>query len=391
MNDDVISKKNVIILFISALLIVIFHNLNLDFYFKNITFPFLILVLSYTYILSSNKNINRKAYYLLIPIFLILISNLVISIDLTNMILNVVILPILITTFLMALVNKNFNISNDYLLWIFKLFPDGLLHNLKFLEMRNKDGEKSRITNIILGTIIGLCLGFIILNLLMSADDYFQQFIDNIIGCFNFDFSNVVLLIGAFIVLFSIFVNVLKNKNTKMKELNIRKIDELTVTIVLGIINVIFVLFLISEISRLTVNFLQLPVRYTYSSYAREGFFQLLFVTVINFSIIIYLLYRSQIVTNSSKVKRLILVLIFFSIILIFNSYYRMFLYIGNYGFTPLRLQVILFLAMELVTFGVIIKKIMKGLKRDALIYFIIMISFYIINVYLCNNTIINL
>ena len=43
-------------------------------------------------------------------------------------------------------------------------------------------------------------------------------------------------------------------------------------------LNSIFVLFLLSEISKLTTNFLQLPIEYTYASYAREGFFQLLFV-----------------------------------------------------------------------------------------------------------------
>ena len=52
-------------------------------------------------------------------------------------------------------------------------------------------------------------------------------------------------------------------------------------------INLVFVLFIVSEISKLTNNFLSLPVEYTFSSYAREGFFQLLFVTLINFSIII--------------------------------------------------------------------------------------------------------
>lgn len=113
---------------------------------------------------------------------------------------------------------------------------------------------------------------------------------------------------------------------------------------------------------------------------------------MINFIIIMYLLYKTKSVDENSKIKKLIFILITFSIILIFNSYYRMYLYINNYGFTVLRLQVILFLTMELIIFGVLIKKLFKGLKfNDAFIYFVVMISFYILNLYLCNDTFINL
>ena len=46
---------------------------------------------------------------------------------------------------------------------------------------------------------------------------------------------------------------------------------------------------------------------------------------------------------------------------------------------------------MELIIFIMVIKKIMTGLSNDALIYFIIMLSFYIVNIYLCNENFIAL
>jgi hypothetical protein len=62
-----------------------------------------------------------------------------------------------------------------------------------------------------------------------------------------------------------------------------------------------------------------------------------------------------------------------------------MFLYIGAYGFTVLRLQVILFLAMELILFATIAKKIIGKLEYDdAIIFLVISLSFYILNSYLC-------
>ena len=164
------------------------------------------------------------------------------------------------------------------------------------------------------------------------------------------------------------------------------------ITTILSIVNVVFVLFLISEVSRLTNNFLQLPVSYTYSSYAREGFFQLLFVTLINFIIIMFLLYKTKLIKDNKTIRILNIILIVFSLLLICNSYYRMGLYIGHFGLTILRLQVILFLAMEVILFGILLKKILKLLRyRDGLLFFIIMISFYIINLYMCNEVIIRL
>ncbi len=386
-SDFKINKKKIIVLLCAALLIVIFSNLKIDWYIRFVILPFSVMIISYIYLFEEEKELNQKAYYLLIPIVLILMSDLILKIDESNKFLNVIVLPVLLTTFFMMLTNKNFFISSKIITWVFKLFPNKLFSNLKYLKSNGSKTKSNRAVNIFMGIIIGCVIGLVILSLLTSADDYFEYFIHNITGLFKLDLGNIIQFIISFIVLFSIFINISLNKNTKISSAKYDKLDYVMVTIILSIINVIFVLFLVSEVSRLTTNFLQLPVKYTYSSYAREGFFQLLFVTVINFIVIMYLLYKTKIIGESSKVKGLILVLIGFSMILIFNSYYRMFLYINHYGFTILRLQVILFLAMEFIIFGILIKKVLKGLKfKDALIYFIIITSFYIINIYTCNS-----
>ena len=80
------------------------------------------------------------------------------------------------------------------------------------------------------------------------------------------------------------------------------RVNKTVVTTMLFIVNFVFVLFLISEISKLCGNFLKVPKGYIYSSYAREGFFQLLFVTLINFGIILYLIYKTNLVKEDKKV-----------------------------------------------------------------------------------------
>ena len=72
-------KKNIIVSLLSAILIVIISKLNINWYFKTIMFPFLVITLSNSILVAKNKNLNKKAYLLLIPIILILICNIFLS------------------------------------------------------------------------------------------------------------------------------------------------------------------------------------------------------------------------------------------------------------------------------------------------------------------------
>lgn len=391
-----IKRENVIVPIVSALLIVIISNLKIDWYFKTIMFPFFMVLVSSTILVMKNDDINKKSFYLLIPIILIIFSNLILillkgTLDENNEILNIIVLPILISIYLFSLINKNYKIALVNIPLMFKIFPRYLFRNLKFLKIKTSREKTNKILNAIFGIIVGIVFSIVILFLLMSADDYFNKFVSKAFISINFDFSKIMQFVIFFIIIFSIGVNLIRNRYIVMKENKTRKIDHTIIISMLSVINLVFVLFLISEISKLCGNFLQIPKGYIYSSYAREGFFQLLFVTIINFSIILYLIYKTNVIKENKVIRNLVLILIAFSVLLIFNSYYRMFLYIGKFGFTNLRLQVILFLLMELILFGIIIKKIINKINNDGLIFLVIMASFYVINLYICNGFFIRL
>lgn len=386
-------KKHILVPLISAILIVIVGMLNIDFYFKSVMFPFLIILISSTILVKDYEKINKKAYLLIIPIVLIIISNLVLKVlkgnlDGTNQLLNIIVLPLLISTYLFMLVRSDFKVSLENMFLVFKLFPRNLFKNLKFIKIDTNKEKNDKVINIIFGTIIGVFISGLILALLTSADAYFDKFLSSIVTNINVDFNLWYVIKGIiyFVILFVIGINLFKNKEIDLKESKMSRVNKTVVTTMLFIVNFVFVLFLISEISKLCGNFLKVPKGYIYSSYAREGFFQLLFVTIINFGIILYLIYKTNLVKEDKKVKCLVLSLIAFSIFLIFNSYYRMFLYIGKFGFTNLRLQVILFLFMEIILFGFIIKKIIRGAKKDGMVFLIIMTITYVINLYVCND-----
>lgn len=386
-------KKHILIPLISAILIVVAGMLNIDFYFKSVMFPFLMILISSAILVKDYEGINKKAYLLIIPIVLIIISNLVLKVlkgnlDGTNQLLNIVVLPLLISTYLFMLVRSDYKVSLENMFLVFKLFPKNLFKNLKFIKIDTKKDKNDKVINIIFGTIIGVFISGLILALLTSADDYFDKFLSSIAININVNFNLWYVIKGIiyFVILFVIGINLFKNKEIALKESKMSRVNKTVVTTMLFIVNFVFVLFLISEISKLCGNFLKVPKGYIYSSYAREGFFQLLFVTLINFGIILYLIYKTNLVKEDKKVKCLVLSLIAFSIFLIFNSYYRMFLYIGKFGFTNLRLQVILFLFMEIILFGFIIKKIIRGAKKDGIVFLIIMTITYVINLYVCND-----
>ena len=386
-------KKHILVPLISAILIVVAGMLNIDFYFKSVMFPFLMILISSTILVKDYEGINKKAYLLIIPIVLIIISNLVLKVlkgnlDGTNQLLNIIVLPLLISTYLFMLVRSDFKVSLENMFLVFKLFPKNLFKNLKFIKIDTKKDKNDKVINIIFGTIIGVFISGLILVLLTSADAYFDKFLSSIVTNINVNFNLWYVIKGIiyFVILFVIGINLFKNKEIALRESKMSRVNKTVITTMLFIVNFVFVLFLISEISKLCGNFLKVPKGYIYSSYAREGFFQLLFVTLINFGIILYLIYKTNLVKEDKKVKCLVLSLIAFSIFLIFNSYYRMFLYIGRFGFTNLRLQVILFLFVEIILFGFIIKKILRGAKKDGMLFLIIMTITYVINLYVCND-----
>ena len=387
----IIQKKHFLLILISSLLITFIYQFHITGYFFEAMLPFILILGTYLIILKDADN-NKKAYYMLIPITLIFISDIIVGIDTYNKELNILVLPVLLSIMLFLLINKNYKLDGNIFTWIFKLFPQGLFSNLKFLKIKTKNENSKKIGKIMIGILFGIMFSSIILYLLVNADDYFNAFINSIFnGILDFNINYIIILVSSFILTFSIYINLLKNKETKMSETKLHNFDKTIVITFLSIINGVFVLFIISEISRLTSNFLAIPVEYTYSSYAREGFFQLLFVTMINYIVLMFFWYK----TNMAKegcIKWLLFILILFSIVLIFNSYYRMFLYINHFGFTTLRLQVLLFLFMELIIFILLILKTFnKFREKNIFVYFLIITSFYIINLYFCNDWFINI
>ncbi len=147
----------------------------------------------------------------------------------------------------------------------------------------------------------------------------------------------------------------------------------------LSVINLLFLSFSVIQFAFLfNGGWLALPGGVNYATYAREGFFELLFVTVVNFAIILF--FSSSIRAGAERaVKGLLALLCAFTGVLIVSSAYRMALYIGTYGYTPLRVQVVTFLAMESILIAGSIVYILHKRFDLARFYLAIGLVFYIL------------
>ncbi len=392
--------KNIfIITLISSLIITIITRLEIDTYTKNIILPIIIILFGYTYFMNTlKKEINIKSYFYLFLIIIVLLSYYIVPIADINKLLNILVIGILTSVYVYSLINPNYKIDINFIKWFTKLFPGYLFSNMEFISPAMKSAKVSnqKNNNILKGVLISIPFLIIIISLLTHGDAYFKMFITKLLSTINIDLSFntlvsiTITIVLSFIFIFSTITNIYQTRNTQVGDIKKKKVDNTISYILLSVINFAYLLFLISEISKLTTNFLNIPVEYTYAKYAREGFFELLGVSTINFSVLIFYNKLAE-YDHKKTIKYLLLSLIIFSILLIFNSYYRMILYITEYSFTILRMQVVLFLTMELIFFIIIlIKQLKKTFRERPYLYFAILITTYLLNIYLCQTDFIN-
>ena len=146
-----------IVMAISSLLIMIVSHFKIDEYLKIVIIPSFILIISYVFLIRKfDIDIRKNGYYYLIPIILILISNIIFDIANSNKVLNIVVIPIMLSIFFISLTNKKYNVSRRFLGWFFELFPSGLFSNLKYLKLNKiKNNTKNKkIFSIIIGILM---------------------------------------------------------------------------------------------------------------------------------------------------------------------------------------------------------------------------------------------
>jgi len=206
---------------------------------------------------------------------------------------------------------------------------------------RNKKEGKGKY--IFFGILISLPLLFIVLLLLSGADAVFSNLLDHIFDLdISIDFAENIwgitfLFIFAFFASYSIMSRLMVHniKEEVPYKRNAEPVMGITFT---GILSLVYLVFCYIQVVYLFGQLGALPKGYTYSSYAREGFFQLVFVCLINLALILICIKRFR---ENKILKGILTFISICTYIMIASSFYRMMLYISAYYMTFLRFFVL--------------------------------------------------
>lgn len=309
------------------------------------TIPFIVFLLVY---LKINKLIkNKKGLLFIIPIIILsgacsIYSNIFIF-------LNVLVVPILYILFFIYTIDPTYNILDLIKKGFYHIFlPFSKIANL-YRIVTYSIGEKIKLTDNIKKTLKALLIVIpitaLVLWLLSSADMVFGKYFSNIFKFFsNFPNYNIISRTIIILILFTyIGSTLIYSLSVKKTETKRKTLDYFTIRLLLTVLNIIYVVFDIIQIRSLLLHHVGNTI--TYAEYARQGFFQLMFISLIN--LIIILLSKSTKETKYNKAMSLSM--IFLTLIIIVSSFIRMYLYESTYGYTVLRLCVYLILITEVL------------------------------------------
>ena len=256
--------------------------------------------------------------------------------------------------------------------------------------LKLSDDSKKKIRSI----LIVIPIIIIILLLLSSADMIFSSIFNNVFNILKkISIENLIGRIILIIILFTYMgaqINyILFGYKEDTDSKNEIKIETYTIKLLLTLLNITYIIFDFIQIRSLIFH--QVSTNINYAQYARSGFFQLMFISLINLSIIL-ISKKSKEDTKYNKVMSIIMILLTFVIII--SSFLRMYMYESAYGYTLLRLLVYVILITEAILFIPTIICIINPKQKILKTYIFItitiytMLSLYPVDYFIANNNI---
>lgn len=298
--------------------------------------------------------------------------------------LNLLLLPILICAHLVLITTPKWLEWNrlEFLQLLFKRIGGAIHYDIRCMAVirrkiksRMNESVYDSLRKIILGILVSVPILFVVINLLGSTDARFADLIGNIpTALLSTNVVESVLRTFA-VVVYSLFIfgfmQVLGKKNIPIRDSqSIEKktyIDGVSILPILILLNITYVLYTVIQFQYFFSGSLQ--AGFTYAEYARRGFFELMIVTLINLSLIIFVL---NFVKQQNKIKwfirMLLTFLVLFSIVMLASAFIRLYLYEEVFGFTLARVLPHSFMVFLTVIYGFTLLKI--WIERISLIRF---------------------
>ena len=247
---------------------------------------------------------------------------------------------------------------------LFAVFPELAKSRRARKAEVGKKKQGGKTIYIILGILVGVTLLCLILPLLISADAVFDQLlggafdwvvqaVSQIILPMKLIFMTLMFLWGM--MFFFAIYSAVKNRKPQVEEKDLRTQEPVLAITALAVIGIVYLLFCMVQISYLFTGGFTLPAEYSYAGFARQGFFQLLFVSALNLLLVLVTL---SFFRENKALKIMLAFLSACTYIMIISSACRMFLYIQAYQLTRLRVLVLFALLVLAVLFAGVIRSI---------------------------------
>ncbi|MFC8684224.1 DUF4153 domain-containing protein [Brevibacillus porteri] len=255
---------------------------------------------------------------------------------------------------------------------------------------------------VFIGIGISVPLLVIVLSLLSNADSVFGHFLGQIprrvIDINSLEAIFRMMLIAIITILVFAYMYSLFGKREEVVELPVpdddKKIvwDGVILVTILAIINMVYAAFTYIQISYLFSGAKRvLPDELTYAEYARNGFNELVTVTVINFLILLCTMHFAS--RAKPMLYRIIQVLLSMLTIctgfMLVSAYFRLSLYEDAYGYTHTRLLAHVFMIFLFVLFIIALLKIWRDSFSLIKYYAILTLVSYVILNYINMDVII--
>lgn len=214
--------------------------------------------------------------------------------------------------------------------------------------------KKGVTQKILLGVLCSVPVLALLGMLLASADLVFMDILDRTFR--EIDVSNTFLFILMLVFgFFSAYCGIryMSADGAKIVYEDQKKADPVTPTTVIVLISVLYLAFSAVQILYLFIGKFSLPEGMTYATYARQGFFQLLLVSVLN---LIAILFVKKYVRRTTLLDVFLVIICICTGIMIASSALRMIMYIRAYSLTYDRVAVLVtLLTLSVLLAGVII------------------------------------
>ncbi|MED3550751.1 DUF4153 domain-containing protein [Cytobacillus praedii] len=256
-------------------------------------------------------------------------------------------------------------------------------HIAKKLNRGNNSKHNNVLKKVLIGVAIAVPFLFVVLNLLMSADAQFERLLSNIPNLFNFQAEYLfrIIIILIYTLGFFGFMQVLLQKKVQIVQkegtYKIPQMDGVVTLTVLLLLDIVYLLFVVVQFKYFFSG--TLGDGFTYAEYARRGFFELLFVTLINLTVTMGVINFTKSVLGKLKttIRFALSLLVLSSGVLLISAFMRMSMYEDAYGFTFTRVLVTSFMIFLMVIFAYTLLKIWLDRLSLFHFYFITSLIYY--------------